>query len=93
MRTTRRKFLRASLAATAAAAFPPVAAHAQVRLPATRRIPSTGEIIPIVGGRGALRRRGAHARRLALDDRSPARIASDQIVEFPPECVMSRMLG
>jgi aryl-alcohol dehydrogenase-like predicted oxidoreductase len=37
------------LAATAPAAFPPVAAHAQVRPPATRRIPSTGEIIPIVG--------------------------------------------
>jgi diketogulonate reductase-like aldo/keto reductase len=36
------------LATTAVAAFPPVA-HAQVNLPATRRIPSTGEIIPIVG--------------------------------------------
>ena len=49
MRTTRRVFLRASVAATAAATFPPVAAHAQVGPPATRRIPSTGEAIPIVG--------------------------------------------
>jgi aryl-alcohol dehydrogenase-like predicted oxidoreductase len=48
MRTTRRTFVRASLA-TAAAALLPIAPHAQQTLPARRPIPSTREEIPIVG--------------------------------------------
>jgi diketogulonate reductase-like aldo/keto reductase len=49
MRTTRRTFLQGSLAATVATALPPVAAHAQDNPPASRRIPSTAEMIPAVG--------------------------------------------
>ncbi len=48
MRTTRRTFVRASLA-TAAAALLPISPHAQQTLPARRPIPSTREEIPIVG--------------------------------------------
>ena len=48
MRTTRRTFLRASLA-TAAAALSPISLHAQQGAPARRPIPSTREQIPIVG--------------------------------------------
>ena len=48
MRTTRRTFVRASLA-TAAAALLPIALRAQEGAPARRPIPSTGETIPIVG--------------------------------------------
>ena len=48
MRTTRRTFVRASLA-TAAAALLPISPHAQQTLPAQRPIPSTREEIPIVG--------------------------------------------
>ena len=48
MRTTRRTFVRASLA-TAAAALLPISLHAQQALPARRPIPSTREEIPIVG--------------------------------------------
>ena len=48
MRTTRRTFVRASLA-TAAAALLPISLHAQHALPARRAIPSTREEIPIVG--------------------------------------------
>ena len=49
MRTTRRTFLQGSLAAAVATALPPVAAHAQGDPPASRRVPSTGEMIPAVG--------------------------------------------
>jgi diketogulonate reductase-like aldo/keto reductase len=49
MRTTRRTFLRGSLAATVATALLPVAVHAQNNTPASRRVPSTGEMIPAVG--------------------------------------------
>jgi diketogulonate reductase-like aldo/keto reductase len=48
MRTTRRTFVRASLA-TAAAALLPISPHAQQALPVRRPIPSTREEIPIVG--------------------------------------------
>ena len=48
MRTTRRTFLQGSLAAVATA-LAPVAAHAQNNPPASRRVPSTGEMIPAVG--------------------------------------------
>ena len=48
MRTTRRTFMRASLA-TAAAALLPISLHAQQGPPARRPIPSTREEIPIVG--------------------------------------------
>jgi diketogulonate reductase-like aldo/keto reductase len=49
MRTTRRTFVQASLAATAAAALLPISLHAQQRPPSRRPIPSTREAIPIVG--------------------------------------------
>ncbi|WP_456625104.1 aldo/keto reductase [Bradyrhizobium sp. URHC0002] len=49
MRTTRRMFVQASLAATAAATLLPTSLHAQQTLPARRPIPSTREEIPIVG--------------------------------------------
>lgn len=49
MQTTRRIVLQGSLAAVAAAALPPITAHAQASLPATCRIPSSGEMIPAVG--------------------------------------------
>jgi len=49
MRTTRRTFVQAALAATAAATLLPISLHAQQKPPARRRIPSTGEEIPIVG--------------------------------------------
>ncbi|MDQ8730379.1 aldo/keto reductase [Bradyrhizobium sp. LHD-71] len=49
MRTTRRTFLQGSVAATVATALSPVAAHAQDKTAASRRIPSTGEMIPAVG--------------------------------------------
>ena len=48
MRTTRRTFVRASLA-TAAAALLPISLHAQEGSPARRPIPSTREAMPIVG--------------------------------------------
>ncbi|WP_141688185.1 aldo/keto reductase [Bradyrhizobium paxllaeri] len=48
MRTTRRTFMRTSLA-TAAAALLPISLHAQQGLPIRRPIPSTREEIPIVG--------------------------------------------
>jgi len=48
MGTTRRTFVRASLA-TAATALLPISLHAQQAPPARRPIPSTGEEIPIVG--------------------------------------------
>lgn len=48
MRPTRRTFLRASLATTAAALMP-ISLHAQESSPARRPIPSSGEAIPIVG--------------------------------------------
>ena len=48
MRTTRRTFVRASLA-TAAAALLPISLHAQAGSPARRPIPSTREAMPIVG--------------------------------------------
>lgn len=48
MRPTRRTFVRASLATTAAALLP-IPLHAQESSPARRLIPSTGEAIPIVG--------------------------------------------
>ena len=49
MRTTRRTFVQASLAVTAAAALLPISLHAQQGLPVRRPIPSTREEIPIVG--------------------------------------------
>jgi len=49
MRTTRRTFLQGSLAATVATALPTAAAHARDNPPSSRRIPSTGEMIPAVG--------------------------------------------
>ena len=48
MRTTRRTFVRASLA-TAAAALLPISLHAQEGPPARRPIPSTREAMPVVG--------------------------------------------
>jgi len=48
MRMTRRTFIRASLA-TSAAALSPIRLHAQAGSPARRPIPSTREAIPIVG--------------------------------------------
>jgi len=48
MRTTRRTFVRASLA-TAAAALLPTSSHAQEGSPVRRLIPSTREAMPIVG--------------------------------------------
>jgi diketogulonate reductase-like aldo/keto reductase len=48
MGTTRRTFVRASLA-TAATALLPISPHAEQALPARRPIPSTREEIPIVG--------------------------------------------
>jgi diketogulonate reductase-like aldo/keto reductase len=48
MRTTRRTFVRASLA-TATAALLPISLRAQEGAPIRRPIPSTGEAIPIVG--------------------------------------------
>ena len=48
MRTTRRTFVRASLA-TAAATLLPISVRAEDGLPARRAIPSTREAIPIVG--------------------------------------------
>jgi diketogulonate reductase-like aldo/keto reductase len=48
MRTTRRTFVRASLA-TAAAALLPISLHAQESPPARRLIPATGEAMPMVG--------------------------------------------
>lgn len=48
MRTTRRTFVRATLA-TAAAALLPISPRAQESSPARRPIPSTGEAIPVVG--------------------------------------------
>jgi diketogulonate reductase-like aldo/keto reductase len=48
MRTTRRSFVRASLA-TAAASLLPISLHAQEASPARRLIPSTREAIPVVG--------------------------------------------
>jgi diketogulonate reductase-like aldo/keto reductase len=48
MRTTRRTFVRASLA-TAAAALLPVSPYAQQSSPARRLIPSSREALPIVG--------------------------------------------
>jgi diketogulonate reductase-like aldo/keto reductase len=49
MRTTRRTFLQGSLVAAIAAALPTAAAHARDNPPASRRVPSTGEMIPAVG--------------------------------------------
>ena len=49
MRTTRRTFLQGSLVAAVATALPTAAAHAQDNPPASRRVPSTGEMIPAVG--------------------------------------------
>jgi diketogulonate reductase-like aldo/keto reductase len=49
MRRTRRTFVQAALAATAATALLPISLHAQQALPARRPIPSTREEIPIVG--------------------------------------------
>ena len=49
MRTTRRTFVQASLAATAAATLLPISLRAQESRPARRPIPSTREGIPIVG--------------------------------------------
>jgi diketogulonate reductase-like aldo/keto reductase len=49
MRTTRRTFLQGSLAATVATALTPVVAHPQDSAPVSRRVPSTGEMIPAVG--------------------------------------------
>jgi diketogulonate reductase-like aldo/keto reductase len=49
MRTTRRTFLQAALAGTAATALLPIPLHAQAGSPARRPIPSTREEIPIVG--------------------------------------------
>ena len=49
MRTTRRTFVQASLAATAAATLLPISLRAQQAPPARRPIPSTHEEIPIVG--------------------------------------------
>ena len=49
MRTTRRTFVRTSLAATAVAALSPIALRAQQGSPARRPIPRTGEAMPIVG--------------------------------------------
>ena len=48
MRMTRRTFIRASLA-TSAAALSPIRLHAQAGAPTRRPIPSTREAIPIVG--------------------------------------------
>ena len=48
MRMTRRTFIRASLA-TSAAALSPIRLHAEAGSPARRPIPSTREAIPIVG--------------------------------------------
>jgi hypothetical protein len=48
MRTTRRTFVRASLA-TAPAALLPISLHAQEGSPARRLIPATREAMPIVG--------------------------------------------
>jgi diketogulonate reductase-like aldo/keto reductase len=47
MRTTRRTFLQGSQAATVATVLAP--AHAQDGSPASRRVPSTGEMIPAIG--------------------------------------------
>jgi diketogulonate reductase-like aldo/keto reductase len=49
MRTTRRTFVQAALAATAATALLPISLHAQAGPPVRRPIPSTREEIPIVG--------------------------------------------
>jgi diketogulonate reductase-like aldo/keto reductase len=49
MRTTRRTFLHASVAATAAAALLPTAPKAAEAPPASRLIPSSGEAMPMVG--------------------------------------------
>src|SRR5256885_6632809 len=49
MRTTRRTFVQASLAATAAATILPISLRAQESRPVRRPIPSTREEIPIVG--------------------------------------------
>jgi diketogulonate reductase-like aldo/keto reductase len=49
MRTTRRTFLQGSLVAAIAAALPTAAALARDNPPASRRVPSTGEMIPAVG--------------------------------------------
>jgi len=49
MRTTRRTFVQASLAATAAATLLPISLRAQESRAARRPIPSTREEIPIVG--------------------------------------------
>jgi diketogulonate reductase-like aldo/keto reductase len=49
MRTTRRTFVQAALAATAATALLPISLHAQAGPSARRPIPSTREEIPIVG--------------------------------------------
>ena len=49
MRTTRRTFVRTSLAATVAATLLPIALRAQQGSPARRAIPRTGEAIPVVG--------------------------------------------
>jgi diketogulonate reductase-like aldo/keto reductase len=49
MRTTRRTFVQASLAATAAATLLPISLRAQQSPPTRRAIPSTREEIPIVG--------------------------------------------
>ncbi|MEH2551617.1 diketogulonate reductase-like aldo/keto reductase [Bradyrhizobium sp. AZCC 2262] len=49
MRTTRRTFVQAALAATAAATLLPSSLRAQPGSPTRRPIPSTGEAIPIVG--------------------------------------------
>jgi diketogulonate reductase-like aldo/keto reductase len=49
MRTTRRTFLQGSLVAAIAAALPTAAAHARDNSPSSRRVPSTGEMIPAVG--------------------------------------------
>jgi diketogulonate reductase-like aldo/keto reductase len=49
MRTTRRTFLRGSLAAAITTSLAPGVVHAQNTTPASRRVPSTGEMIPAVG--------------------------------------------
>ena len=49
MRTTRRTFVQASLAVTAAATLLPISLRAQQGPPVRRPIPSTREEIPIVG--------------------------------------------
>ena len=49
MATTRRTIIKGALAASVAAALPSVGIRAQSGTPATKRIPSSGETLPLIG--------------------------------------------